>query len=41
MQTVDILLNQGETIFAVSGGLAWMRGDVRLEIVKPEGVLKA
>lgn len=40
MQTVDILLNQGEAIFAVSGGLAWMRGDVRLEIVKSEGGIK-
>jgi len=40
MQTVDILINQGESVFAVSGGLAWMRGDIRLEIIKPEGGIK-
>ncbi len=30
MQTVDIHLNRGESVFTESGGMAWMRGDIEM-----------
>jgi uncharacterized protein (AIM24 family) len=38
VKTVDILMNQGEALFADAGNLAWMRGEVRVEIPQKSGV---
>ena len=43
-QTVDFLLSQGETLFTESSGIAWMRGDVRVQVAAkgspPKGLAK-
>ena len=31
MQTLDIILGQGESIFTESGGMAWMRGNISMD----------
>lgn len=40
MQTLDILLSAGETIFTESGGMAWMRGSVEMSTNTRGGLLK-
>ncbi|MFQ6133251.1 MAG: TIGR00266 family protein [Armatimonadota bacterium] len=41
MQTVDIRLQPGETIFTESGGMAWMTGNIKMESGMKGGLLKA
>ena len=31
MQTLDIQLNAGESVFTESGGMAWMKGDIHMD----------
>ncbi len=40
LQTLDILLEQGETVFTESGGMAWMRGDIEMSTNTRGGLLK-
>lgn len=40
MQTLDIFLNAGESVFTESGGMAWMRGDVEMTTNARGGLLK-
>ncbi len=40
MQTLDIFLSAGESIFTESGGMAWMRGNVDMETNTRGGLLK-
>lgn len=40
LQTLDIQLNAGESIFTESGGMAWMRGDVEMTTNTRGGLLK-
>ena len=30
LQTVDIHLDRGESIYTESGGMAWMKGDINM-----------
>jgi uncharacterized protein (TIGR00266 family) len=39
MQTLDIHLRQGESIFTESGGMAWMYGNIEMETSTRGGVL--
>jgi uncharacterized protein (TIGR00266 family) len=39
MQTLDILLAQGESVFTESGGMAWMRGKIAMETNTKGGVM--
>jgi len=39
MQTLDILLTQGESIYTESGGMAWMRGNIAMETNTKGGVM--
>ncbi|MEJ2748558.1 MAG: TIGR00266 family protein [Anaerolineae bacterium] len=40
MQTLDITLNAGESVFTESGGMAWMRGDIDMATNTRGGLLK-
>lgn len=40
LQTLDIFLSAGESVFTESGGMAWMRGDVAMETNTRGGLLK-
>ncbi|MCB8966232.1 MAG: TIGR00266 family protein [Ardenticatenaceae bacterium] len=40
MQTLDIFLSSGESVFTESGGMAWMRGNVQMETNTRGGLLK-
>jgi len=40
LQTLDIYLNQGESIFTESGGMAWMTGDVEMSTNTRGGLMK-
>ena len=39
MQTLDVHLQKGETIYTESGGMAWMRGDVEMSTGARGGVM--
>lgn len=39
MQTLDIHLKQGESIYTESGGMAWMRGNIAMETNTRGGVM--
>jgi uncharacterized protein (TIGR00266 family) len=39
MQTLDIQLKQGESIYTESGGMAWMRGNIAMETNTRGGVM--
>jgi uncharacterized protein (TIGR00266 family) len=39
MQTLDIHLRKGESIYTESGGMAWMQGDISMETDTKGGVL--
>jgi len=39
METVDVLLGTGETIYTESGGMAWMRGNIAMETNARGGVM--
>jgi uncharacterized protein (TIGR00266 family) len=39
MQTLDIHLRQGESIYTESGGMAWMRGNITMETNTRGGVM--
>ena len=39
MQTLDITLNQGESVYTESGGMAWMRGNIGMETNTRGGVM--
>ncbi len=39
MQTLDILLAQGESVYTESGGMAWMRGNIAMETNTKGGVM--
>ena len=41
MQTVDIRLQAGETVYTESGGMAWMTGNIRMETGMKGGLLGA
>ena len=40
LQTLDIYLNQGESLFTESGGMAWMTGDVEMSTNTRGGLMK-
>jgi uncharacterized protein (TIGR00266 family) len=40
MQTLDITLNAGESLFTESGGMAWMKGDIDMATNTRGGLLK-
>jgi uncharacterized protein (TIGR00266 family) len=40
LQTLDIILSQGESVFTESGGMAWMVGDIDMETETKGGLLK-
>jgi uncharacterized protein (TIGR00266 family) len=40
LQTLDIFLNQGESLFTESGGMAWMVGDVEMSTNTRGGLMK-
>lgn len=40
LQTLDIFLDSGESIFTESGGMAWMKGDVEMSTNTRGGLLK-
>lgn len=40
LQTLDIYLQAGESVFTESGGMAWMKGDVSMETNTRGGLLK-
>jgi uncharacterized protein (TIGR00266 family) len=39
MQSVDILLSQGEALITEVGGMAWYRGEIKMETNMPGGIL--
>jgi uncharacterized protein (TIGR00266 family) len=40
LQTLDIFLNSGESIFTESGGMAWMKGNIDMSTTTRGGLLK-
>ena len=40
LQTLDIILEHGESVFTESGGMAWMTGNITMETNTRGGVLK-
>lgn len=40
MQTLDIFLSAGETVFTESGGMAWMKGSIEMSTNTRGGLLK-
>jgi uncharacterized protein (TIGR00266 family) len=41
MQTVEITLAQGETVFTERGGMSWYHGDFKMETAMAGGLMKA
>lgn len=41
MQTVDVQLQQGETVYTESGGMAWMTGNIKMETGMKGGLMGA
>jgi len=39
MQTLDVRLKQGESVFTESGGMAWMRGNIAMDTNTKGGVM--
>jgi uncharacterized protein (TIGR00266 family) len=39
LETVDVYLSQGESVFTESGGMAWMRGDIKMETGTKGGLM--
>jgi uncharacterized protein (TIGR00266 family) len=39
LQTVDIHLSQGESVYTESGGMAWMRGDIEMKTSTKGGLM--
>jgi uncharacterized protein (TIGR00266 family) len=39
LQSVDVHLNQGESIYTESGGMAWMRGDIEMKTSTRGGLM--
>lgn len=39
MQSLEVTLNRGETVRTESGGMAWFRGDVKMETSMPGGLV--
>ena len=39
LQTVDVHLSQGESIFTESGGMAWMKGDIEMKTGTKGGLM--
>jgi uncharacterized protein (TIGR00266 family) len=39
LQAVDVHLNQGESVYTESGGMAWMRGDVEMQTSTKGGLM--
>jgi uncharacterized protein (TIGR00266 family) len=39
LQTVDIHLSQGESVFTESGGMAWMKGDIEMKTGTKGGLM--
>ena len=40
LQTLDITLNQGESVFTESGGMAWMIGNIDMDTNTKGGLMK-
>ncbi len=40
LQTLDIYLDAGESVYTESGGMAWMRGDIEMSTSTKGGLLK-
>ncbi|MFT7586413.1 MAG: hypothetical protein ACI9EW_002850, partial [Cellvibrionaceae bacterium] len=40
LQTLDITLHHGESVFTESGGMAWMSGNIAMETNTKGGFLK-
>jgi uncharacterized protein (TIGR00266 family) len=40
LQTLDIFLGSGEAVYTESGGMAWMRGDIKMDTNTRGGLLK-
>ena len=40
LQTLDIILKAGESVFTESGGMAWMRGNIDMSTDTRGGLLK-
>ncbi len=40
LQTLDIYLSQGESLFTESGGMAWMTGDIEMQTNTRGGIMK-
>ena len=40
MQTLDVQLANGETVYTESGGMAWMSGDIEMSTSTRGGLLK-
>lgn len=40
LQTLDIYLSQGESVYTESGGMAWMTGDINMETNTRGGLMK-
>ena len=40
LQTLDIVLNQGESVFTESGGMAWMIGDIDMDTNTKGGLMQ-
>jgi uncharacterized protein (TIGR00266 family) len=39
LEAVDVYLNQGESVFTESGGMAWMRGDIEMKTGTKGGLM--
>ncbi len=39
LEIVDVYLNQGESVFTESGGMAWMRGDIEMKTGTKGGLM--
>lgn len=40
MQSLDVFLSAGETVYTESGGMSWMRGDIGMETSTRGGLMK-
>ncbi len=39
MQTVDVFLTKGESIYTEAGGMAWMKGEIEMKTNSPGGIM--
>ena len=39
MQAVDVFLTAGESVYTESGGMAWMKGDIKMETSTKGGLM--